>query len=188
MDNIEEEVLNDQMTRKKGIVTAAKALMEMGYEYKGMLGMGAFGAVIRLQHCTQREQIAAKIVLQECVTEGEEEMWQELDYENIVCLNDACCVPEAGTYVFLMDKHPATLNDMLENPSSKKGRNSLQRAVSYLHDACKGVKYLHDRSLAHLDLKINNVLVSETDVAKICDFGALTQTEGATNRFVNFFN
>ena len=37
---------------------------------------------------------------------------------------------------------------------------------------CQGVAYLHNRGLAHLDLKPENVLVSNEGIAKIIDFGS----------------
>jgi len=40
-----------------------------------------------------------------------------------------------------------------------------------MKDICSGVKVLHDKSLAHRDLKLENILL-HLKRFKICDFGA----------------
>ena len=52
--------------------------------------------------------------------------------------------------------------------------NDLRIKLSMLHDVALGMEYLHGikpNPVIHGDLKIQNVLVGQDEVAKICDFG-----------------
>lgn len=54
--------------------------------------------------------------------------------------------------------------------------------ISY--ELALGLKYLHDRSIIHRDLKLGNILLANDHTVKICDFGLaakLTHTESEKN-------
>lgn len=74
----------------------------------------------------------------------------------------------------------------MEDSAFGKSINDLNRASSWIGGVCNGLKYLHERKLCHLDIKISNVLITDTDAAVICDFGSLTPTEAAANKLVTF--
>ena len=47
-----------------------------------------------------------------------------------------------------------------------------------LKDIISGLKYLHDNHIAHLDIKLKNILVNDDfTLAKICDFDISTKLE-----------
>lgn len=48
---------------------------------------------------------------------------------------------------------------------------SEQQAKFWLRQIVKGVDHIHQSGVAHLDLSLENVLVSDNNEAKICDFG-----------------
>lgn len=48
---------------------------------------------------------------------------------------------------------------------------NLQTIIKFLEHAIKGLLYLKDRSIIHLDFKPNNILISKDLKAKITDFG-----------------
>ena len=49
------------------------------------------------------------------------------------------------------------------------------------------MKYLHHQKLCHFDLKLGNVMISDSGVAVINDFGSLICTEGATKNYFSPF-
>jgi len=44
-------------------------------------------------------------------------------------------------------------------------------------DILTGLAYLHNKDLAHLDLKPSNVVVTSEDRCKLCDFGSCLQVQ-----------
>ena len=150
----------------------------------GKIGLGTYGAVVELVHSTLRTKLAGKIVLQEKTTESEVLLWSELQHENILSLNDVFRVSHAGTLVFFMDKQRASLETLIGHESFGKDQNGLEQAKIWLLEVCNGVKYLHQKKLAHLDIKLGNVLISNENVAKLSDFGSLIKTEQAADRLV----
>jgi len=52
------------------------------------------------------------------------------------------------------------------------------RSRKYARDVANGIVYLHTQmNTIHMDLKLENVLVTDTDVAKITDFGFAIKTQ-----------
>lgn len=47
----------------------------------------------------------------------------------------------------------------------------LQQVMEYFLDVLIGLEFLHIRSIVHRDLKTENLLVTEDNRLKICDFG-----------------
>jgi len=50
---------------------------------------------------------------------------------------------------------------------------------SFLHQVVDGVEYLHSRNIAHLDLKLENLLLDRNFILKILDFDQAQPTEDA---------
>lgn len=51
----------------------------------------------------------------------------------------------------------------------KRLNESEAKLISY--ELAEGVKYLHDKSIIHRDLKLGNILLTSDHIIKICDFG-----------------
>uniref|UniRef100_A0A914I533 calcium/calmodulin-dependent protein kinase n=1 Tax=Globodera rostochiensis TaxID=31243 RepID=A0A914I533_GLORO len=51
-------------------------------------------------------------------------------------------------------------------------------AWKYFRDALKGLEYLHFQKIVHRDLKPSNLLLSESELVKIADFGVSCEFEG----------
>lgn len=58
-----------------------------------------------------------------------------------------------------------------------------ERAVwNYLVDLLQGLKHLHDHNLIHLDIKPDNIFISNEGLCKLGDFGLVVRLDSAENR------
>ena len=56
-------------------------------------------------------------------------------------------------------------------------------AAKMFQKICLGVAELHSRNIAHLDLKLENILINQNDEVKLCDFGSAMSFEGREKRY-----
>jgi serine/threonine protein kinase len=80
--------------------------------------------------------------------------------------------------VFIMEYLPRTLlEDIVENNRSPSGSMFPEhRAARHVRSVALALQHCHELSVAHLDVKLDNVLVGKDGVAKLCDFGLAEQT------------
>jgi uncharacterized membrane-anchored protein YhcB (DUF1043 family) len=74
-----------------------------------------------------------------------------------------------GTLFFLLERHPTNLKDRLA-----EGVSELQK-VKYATHLARGLVFLSENKIAHLDIKPDNLLISENDSLVIADFGVSAQ-------------
>lgn len=57
--------------------------------------------------------------------------------------------------------------------------------LSFFHQICLGVNYLHENNIMHRDLKPENILLYHNNIIKICDFGLSIYTSSQINYSYN---
>ena len=65
--------------------------------------------------------------------------------------------------------------------------NAFEILVSWLEGTGNGTEYLHRQKLCHLDLKLGNIMISDSCIPVINDFGSLTNTDASTENYVSPF-
>ena len=75
--------------------------------------------------------------------------------------------------LYIVPKIPYTLSDILSKESFLTDKRGFQRMKRWLSDVLDGLKYLHKSGFAHLDLKEDNILITDDDRALLCDFSGL---------------
>jgi len=140
-----------------------------GYEIQNRLGGGAFGDVYKARKHSIGKDYAVKFLK---VTEGEVvdreleqvSLFAAIDHPNLVTVEDVGVVMGVP-YVIMGYAGEDTL-------SKRMARKDVDRE-SYLRifvQVCRGVLALHDRRLAHFDLKPSNVFL-KGEIARVGDYG-----------------
>lgn len=55
--------------------------------------------------------------------------------------------------------------------SDRKIKISVSDAKNLMKQLLEGIEYMHSKGIMHRDLKTSNLLLDESGVLKICDFG-----------------
>ena len=58
-----------------------------------------------------------------------------------------------------------------------RGHMDVEQALNVVTQACRGLEYAHRNGVVHRDVKPGNLLVSDTDVVKLADFGIARATD-----------
>ena len=58
-----------------------------------------------------------------------------------------------------------------------RGHLDVEQALNIVTQACRGLEYAHRHGVVHRDVKPGNLLVSDTDVVKLADFGIARATD-----------
>jgi serine/threonine-protein kinase len=159
-------------------------MIEGRYKFIDKIGKGAFGTVLLMEDTVVDERLILKF-LNPNVAEDEEVMKRfvhELRYSrkithpNVIRIYDFLFIQ--GNYAISMEYFPShTLSAEIVNEKPV----ALKRAVKFGIDLCTGMIVAHQVGIVHRDLKPANVLIDDTGLLKIVDFGvAAAQREGDT--------
>ncbi len=89
-----------------------------------------------------------------------------LSHPNIVTIHDFGL--DGGRLFIVMEYVPG---DHLKNIIKKRGRLSIDDALSLSVQACAGIGYAHRAGLVHCDIKPHNMLITPDMRLKVADFG-----------------
>jgi tRNA A-37 threonylcarbamoyl transferase component Bud32 len=151
-----------------------------GYEIQNHLGGGAFGEVYKARKTSIGKSYAIKFLriddaAQQDAVERELEqvrLFAAIDHPNLVTIEDMGVV-RGVPYLIMGYAGEDTLARRL-----KRGELDRESALRTFVQVARGVLALHDRRLAHFDLKPSNVFLNG-DVARVGDYGlAKLLTEG----------
>lgn len=151
-----------------------------GYTLADVIGHGAF-SIIRRAHSISGGIVAVKIVRRSAVSkqpnaaqarkkiDHETAVWSALSHEHILPLFSVVHSDYAD-YFFTLYCPAGSLFDILK----RDGRPALLHddAGMMFRQVVRGLRYMHDvAGYVHRDMKLENVLVDETGVCRIGDFG-----------------
>ncbi|XP_017563845.1 death-associated protein kinase 2 isoform X1 [Pygocentrus nattereri] len=182
--------------RTLGMAVFKQQKVEDFYEIGEELGSGQFAIVKRCKEKSTGVEYAAKFIkkrqsrvsrrgVRREEIEREVNILQQLQHPNIISLHD---VYENRTDVVLILElvSGGELFDFL----AQKESLSEEEATEFLKQILDGVRHLHSKSIAHFDLKPENIMLLDNNVPmpriKIIDFGLAHKIEDGVE-FKNIF-
>mmetsp|Transcript_12437 Transcript_12437/g.14252 ORF Transcript_12437/g.14252 Transcript_12437/m.14252 type:complete len:151 (+) Transcript_12437:484-936(+) len=93
---------------------------------------------------------------------------KRLDHPNLIKLHSVHETP-SKIYLVMDLVKGVTLTDYLKD--KRKLRLEEQEAKKIFKQIIEGVDYLHSKNICHRDIKLENILITESGVIKILDFG-----------------
>ncbi|XP_068947939.1 cyclin-dependent kinase-like 3 isoform X2 [Petaurus breviceps papuanus] len=145
--------------------------MEM-YEILGKVGEGSYGAVMKCKHKDTGQIVAIKIFYEKPeksvnkIAMREIKFLKQFHHENLVNLIEVFRQKKKIHLVFEFIDH--TVLDELQHYCH--GLES-KRLRKYLFQILRAIEYLHNNNIIHRDIKPENILVSQSGITKLCDFG-----------------
>ena len=149
-------------------------LLNNRYQLEKKLGSGGMATVYLARDMTLERSVAIKILRSDYSEDSafRERFRQEakaaanLSHSNIVTIHDFGL--DHNRLFIIMENVPGTtLKDLID----KRGRLSIDEAISLIVQACAGIGYAHRAGLVHCDIKPHNILVSPDKRVKVTDFG-----------------
>jgi serine/threonine-protein kinase len=142
------------------------------------IGKGGFGSVILVEDTAIGEEIILKFVNRDVEADPRriKRFKRELLYArrithpNVIRIHDFLILGKS--YAISMEYFPShTLADALQ-----QGPFSLKRGIKATWDICSGMSAAHQVGVVHRDLKPDNILLHDSGVIKVVDFGLAVVT------------
>lgn len=161
--------------KKEGLPAFSKAAREKSrYEKLEEIGRGGMGIVYRARDRVLGREVALKILNShfkhdEKIVETflrEAKSLASLNHLHIVTVFDAGI--ESGNYYISMEFiEGRTIRDLLK----KKGNFRLSTTLALAKQVLKALSYAHSKRVIHRDITTNNMMLTETKIIKLMDFG-----------------
>jgi hypothetical protein len=144
-----------------------------GYEIGELLGRGGMGLVFKAVQTALKRPVALKLIVSGAHAGAEERARFRTEAEAVARLHDPGIVQvyevgdQAGCpYLALEYVGGGSLDQQLDGTPLPP-----RRAAQLVLDLARAVQHAHEQGIVHRDLKPANILLTESGVAKITDFG-----------------
>ncbi|XP_071664366.1 cyclin-dependent kinase-like 2 isoform X1 [Patagioenas fasciata] len=143
------------------------------YQVLGLVGEGSYGVVTKCRNKETGQIVAVKKFLESeedaavrKIAGREVKLLKQLRHENLVNLLEVCKKKKRWYLVFEFVDH-TVLDDLEAFPNGL----DYGRVRKYLFQIIRGIAFCHSHNIIHRDIKPENILVSQSGVVKLCDFG-----------------
>ncbi len=147
-----------------------------GYRVLYKIASGSFGRVFRGDEPTTGRIVAIKVLRRRWSEDQqridlfyrEGRVGMTLKHSNIVEILTVGQDPASGQYFIVMEfVEGGNLREILQT----RGKFSVAEALKIIEEATAGLAYAYGRGVTHRDMKLTNVLISSSNIAKLVDFG-----------------
>ena len=140
------------------------------YKILSPLGSGGFGSVFLAEDTWIDKKVAIKVPHKQTLDFDdllkEPRLLASLSHPNIVTVLTA---EKAGDVFFIVMEY--VTGETLEHIILREGALDLARALDFTCQMCNAVDHAHTVGILHRDLRPGNMLVSDTGLLKVTDFG-----------------
>lgn len=131
-----------------------------------LIGMGGIARVFRAENTVSGESVALKIPVQFNETAGkcfmkEIKAWEDLNHENIVKIHEVNILPVPYVEMEYIGRSLADIKKPLIP----------EEAARIVRGIAEGLAYAHSQGIIHRDIKPQNILLTDSGVPKITDWG-----------------
>lgn len=153
-------------------------ILERDFHFLYSLGSGSYGDVQLAFHLPTHARVAVKVLEKNINSvddiSSEVEILKSLEHRNIVRFFHMI---DTLTTSYIIMEYVA--GEDLESCLRTVGCLKEEEARPIFKQVVSAVHFLHQRHIAHRDIKLENILVDAAGTAKLCDFGmAIKVTEG----------
>lgn len=162
------------MSSSRKVLRIADILADKGYRIGQQIGEGTCSKVRSVERTADGKTCAVKIVDKQRTGKKyllkfmprELSMILQLEHENVIKTYEIITTRD---FVFQIMQY-AEKGDLLQIIRNS-GPLEEKKAKLTFTGICKGIQYLHDKNIAHRDLKCENILILENFCAVVSDFG-----------------
>lgn len=157
-----------------------------GYKTRQVLCKGLTAIIVKAVNVKTEEEVAIKIFDREKITEKGMIKYLESELRLIARLNHPA-FPKIHDIIY-DEKHIMIVMDYLPNGSvldaiSNRTMFSYSERLTIVYKILEGISYLHDRGIAHRDIKPDNIVFDIDNQPKIIDFGFSCEFAEMKNTF-----
>ncbi|CAG9321436.1 CDKL2_3 [Blepharisma stoltei] len=158
------------------------------YQLLEVIGEGTYGTVYKAKHKDSNSFFAIKKFKDNEENESvrktamrEINMLKLLKHENVVNLFE---VIRKNKKIYLVFEYVerTVLNDLENFP---QGISPLQ-VKKILYQLLRAIKFCHDNNIVHRDIKPENLLISQTGILKLCDFGFARGLNSLSGQYTDY--
>ncbi len=152
------------------------------YQLEGRLGVGGMSTVYLALDSRLERRVAIKLLAEHLADDEafvsrfrrEALAAARLVHPNIVQVFDFGFDESQHQHFIVMEHVPGhSCAELLRD----RGHLDLEQGVDVITQACRGLDYAHRNGVVHRDVKPGNLLVSDSDVVKLADFGIARATD-----------
>lgn len=157
------------------------AIINGRYRVEGRLGVGGMSTVLLALDERLERHVAVKLLAEHLADDPtfvsrfrrEALAAARLVHPNIVQVFDSGFDDSTHQHFIVMEYVPgSSCAEILRD----RGHLDVEQAVDIVAQACRGLEYAHRHGVVHRDVKPGNLLVSESGVVKLADFGIARAT------------
>jgi len=145
-----------------------------------VIGKGSFSLVYKANHVETNEIFAIKVVSTKNLStkiidslENEIKIMLKINHDNIVKLHET--IKTKNHICLIMDYCYEDLNKYMK----RNGRLSEKQTKIFITQISSGLYFLNKLNLIHRDLKPHNILISDSGIIKIADFGFVKEYDSS---------